>query len=297
MKKIISLLSFVFCFLSVQAQELNCQVSVNSAQMQGTNTQIYKTLEESLTAFLNERRWTANEYLPEERIDCSIMMTINEQPTDNQFVAELQIQARRPVFGASYMSPLINMRDEQFTFTYNEFDPIEFSESNFGSNLSSVMAFYAYYIIGVYSDSFSRLGGSTAFLNAENIVNMAQSTSEVGWQVMSSDGNRYDVIRTVTDERMRAFRNFYYEYHRQGIDEMSGNMANARANILKSMDALREVNRIEPSSLTLQMFFEAKNDEIVGIFSGGMPAEKTTVFNLLKEVNIAQLNKYQEILK
>ena len=297
MKKVILPFIISLLCLQIQAQELNCRVSVNSSKLQGTSRQVFETLEKSLTEFVNERRWTEHQYLPEERIDCSIMITINEQPSDNQYIAEMQIQARRPVFGSSYMTTIINMRDEKFNFTYSEFDPIEFSESSFGTNLSSVMAFYAYYIIGMYSDSFSRLGGTAAFRRAENIVNMAQSTSEVGWRAFEGNRNRYDVIQSIIDERVRRFRDFFYEYHRLGLDEMSSNMANARATILKSMDALREVNKVQPSSLTLQMFFDAKNDELTGIFSGGTPAEKTAVFNLLKEVNIAQISKYQDILK
>ncbi len=288
-------MSFVFC-LTVQAQELNCRVSVNSSKLQGTNRQVFETLEKALTEFMSERRWTEFQYTPEERIDCSVMITVDEQ-SDNQFTATLQVQARRPVFASTYMTPLINMQDEDFKFTYNEFDPIEFYDNNFGTNLSSVMAFYAYYIIGTYSDTFSKMGGSAAFRKAENIVMMAQSTVESGWKANEGKRNRYDIIQSVVDDRVRRFREFYYEYHRLGLDEMSGNMNNARATILKSMDALREVNKLLPSSLTLQMFFDAKNDELIGIFSGETPAEKTAVFALLKEVNIGQLSKYQEILK
>ncbi|MDR1698608.1 MAG: DUF4835 family protein [Prevotellaceae bacterium] len=296
MKKIFCLLSFIFC-LAAQAQELNCRVSVNSSKLQGTNTQVFETLEKALTEFMSERRWTEYQYTPEERIDCSIMITVDEMPNDNTFGASLQIQARRPVFGSTYMSPLINMQDENFKFVYNEFEPIEFNENTFGTNLSSVMAFYAYYIIGMYSDSFSKMGGTAVFRKAENIVTQAQSTTEDGWKAYEGKRNRYDIIQSIVDDRVRRFREFYYEYHRLGLDEMGGNMNNARAAILKSMEALREVNKLMPASLTLQMFFDAKNEEIVGIFSGGTPAEKTTVFALLKEVNIAQLSKYQEILK
>ncbi len=298
MKKLIVAFTFIImAAFAVQAQELRCNISVSDKQIEGTSKDVFNTLQKALTEFMNNRRWTDRQYAVNERIECNISIIINEQPTTETFKAELQIQARRPVYGASYNTTILNFKDNDFNFIYREFEPIEFNENSFDSNLSAVMAYYAYLIIGFDSDSFAMYGGTPYFQKAENIVNMAQSTSEAGWRAYESRKNRYEVINNLMDERLRKFREFFYQYHRLGLDEMIKNPVNARARIAQSMIVLEEVNRNRPSSIVLQMFFDAKDEEIIDIFSQGTDKEKTDIYKLLIDLNPAKATKYETILK
>jgi hypothetical protein len=298
MKKFISVLFFlVGTLMFTNAQELNCNVQVNSQQIDGINKQVFTTLQKSLTEFMNNRHWTDMYYAPNEKIDCNITINISEHPTSDTYNAGLQIQARRPVYGTSYNSTILNFTDQTFNFTYKEFDQIEFNESTFDSNLSAVMAFYAYIIIGIDADSFSAFGGDPAFQKAENIVNMAQSTTEAGWKAFEAKKNRYDLISNMTDERVKGYREFFYEYHRLGLDEMTKSPINARAKIAQSILILQELNRNIPYCLVLQLFFDAKDDELINVFSQGQDKEKMDMYNLFVDLNPTKATKYDEIKK
>jgi hypothetical protein len=296
MKKYILFLFLVFS-VAVSAQELQCNISVSSKQIEGTNKDVFNTLQKGLTEFMNNRRWTDRQYAINERIECSFTIIVNEQPTTETFKAEIQVQARRPVYGSSYTTTLLNFKDQTFNFEYKEFDPIEFNDNSFDSNLTAVLAYYAYLILGLDSDSFSMYGGTPYFQKAENIVNMAQSTSESGWRAFESRRNRYEVINNIMDERLKRFREFYYQYHRLGLDEMAKNPANARARIAQSIIVLEEVNRNRPSSIALQLFFDAKEDELINIFSQGTDKEKSDMYKLLSDLNPTKSTKYEQILK
>ena len=297
MKKIILFLFLFVCLTGINAQELNCNISVSSQEIEGTNKQVFTTLQKSLNELMNNRRWTDMYYAVNEKIECNINITVKEQPTEDSYKAEIQVQARRPVYGTSYSTTIFNFKDQNFNFTYKEFDPIEFNENSFESNLSAVMAFYAYIIIGLDADSFSLLGGTPYFQKAENIVNMAQSSSEIGWKAFESKKNRYEIVNSIMDERLKKLREFFYQYHRLGLDEMSKNPANARARIAQSIIVLEEVNRNKPYSLALQMFFDAKDDEIINIFSEGLDKEKTDIYNLLVELNPTKATQYEALKK
>jgi hypothetical protein len=297
MKKYILLFCLIISTFAVQSQELNCNISVSAKQVETTQRDIFATLQKSLMDFMNERRWTDRQYAMNERIDCNITIVIDEQLTSESFKGELQVQARRPVYGTSYNTTTLNFRDQNFNFIYREFEPLEFNENTFDSNLTAMMAYYAYLIIGMDSDSFAMFGGTPAFQKAENIVNLAQSSSESGWRAFESRANRYDIINNLMDERLRRFREFFYQYHRLGLDEMIKNPANARARIAESFKLLEEANRNRPSSAIIPMFLEAKNDEIVDIFSQGTDKEKADVHKILINLNPTQSTKYDEILR
>jgi hypothetical protein len=279
----------------VGAQELKCNVSVGTQSIEGTNKEVYNSLQKTLSEFMNNRRWTDMYFSVNERIECNINITVKEQTTGDSYKAEIQVQARRPVYGTSYNTTILNFKDENFTFTYKEFDPIEFNENVFESNLSAVMSFYAYLIIGLDADSFSLFGGNPYFQKAENIVNMAQSTSESGWRAFESRKNRYEIINNLTDERLKKIREFFYQYHRLGLDEMSKNPSNARAKIVQNIKGLEEANRNKPSSLILQMFFDAKDDELINIFSEGLDKEKKDMYEMLSELNPTKSSNYEKI--
>ncbi len=283
----------------VSAQELNCNLQINSSQIQIANKQVFETLQKELNDFMNNRHWTSGIYAVAERIDCNFMITIQSY-VDNVFTTELQIQARRPVYNTSYNTSTFNFKDEHFNFTYVEFDPIEINTTTYESNLTAVLAYYAYIIIGLDLDSYSKLGGTECFRQAENIVNLMQSKSDqneaLGWKAFESNKNRYALINNLMDERFRKYREFFYVYHRQGLDEMTSNVANARAKIAEGLPILCEINRMQPSAIAIQTFLDSKNDEIINIFSKkGTTKEKTDVYEIMTDVNPTLTSRYEAI--
>ncbi len=292
----ILLLFFCGCF---SAQELNCNLQINSSQIQIANKQVFETLQKELNDFMNNRHWTSGVYSVAERIDCNFMITIQSY-ADNVFSTELQVQARRPVYNSSYNTSTFNFKDEHFNFTYVEFDPIEINTTTYESNLTAVLAYYAYIIIGLDLDSYSKLGGTECFRQAENIVNLMQSKSDqsetLGWKAFESNRNRYALINNLMDERFRKYREFFYTYHRQGLDEMVSNVSNARAKIAEGLPILREINRMQPSAVAIQTFLDSKNEEIINLFSKkGTTKEKNDVYEIMTDVNPTLTSRYEAI--
>ena len=275
---------------SVQAQELNCKVTVNADQIQGTNKSVFETLQKALTEFMNDRRWTEYEYQTNERIDCSLLILVNTY-SGNTFSAELQVQANRPVWGSNYKTPIFSYNDKNLVFNYNENDPLSFDETSFGNNLTEVLAFYALVIIGTDNDSFSRLGGTNCFRRAENIVNQAQSTSESGWRAFEDNKNRYALINNLLDDVVRPYREFFYEYHRLGLDEMGISPDKSRKKIADGLPVLKTVYKSRPSVIIVSEFVETKADEIVNIFTKGSTEERKTAYEVLNYVAPTMQNK------
>lgn len=298
--KVFKVFFMMWMFAAItSAQELNCNLQINSSQIQIANKQVFETLQKDLNDFMNNRHWTSGIYAVGERIDCNFMITIQSY-ADNVFTTELQIQARRPVYNTSYNTSTFNFKDEQFNFTYVEYDPIEINTTTYESNLTAVLAYYAYIIIGLDLDSYSKLGGTECFRQAENIVNLMQSKSDqnesAGWKAFESNRNRYALINNLMDERFRKYREFFYVYHRQGLDEMSMNVANARAKIAEGLPVLREINRMQPSAVAIQTFLDSKNDEIINIFSKkGTAKEKNDVYEIMTDVNPTLTSRYETI--
>lgn len=297
MKKIkfLGTILFFSLFQFVPAQELNCNININSDLIQGTNKSVFTTLQKSMYEFVNNRKWTEMTFTPEERIECTMNITVKKVEGDN-FTAEILVQSRRPVFNSSYTTTLFNFKDNDFTFTYKEFDQLEWNPSVITSNLTAVLSYYAYIIIGYDMDSFSRLGGTSAFQAAENIVNMAQGINLSGWKAFESSRNRYALVSNLLDEAFKPFRNYFYEYHRLGLDMMVDNPANARAKIAEGLHVLRDVNRARPSAIVISTFLDAKTDELINIFSKGTEKEKMLVVEILSDVDPAQTAKYEQIL-
>ncbi|HRR62866.1 MAG TPA: DUF4835 family protein [Paludibacteraceae bacterium] len=297
MKKIKFLETILFfsLFQFVSAQELNCNININSDLIQGTNKSVFTTLQKSMYEFINNRKWTEMTFTPEERIECTMNITVKKVEGDN-FTAEILVQSRRPVYNSSYTTTLFNFKDNDFTFTYKEFDQLEWNPSVITSNLTAVLSYYAYIIIGYDMDSFSRLGGTSAFQAAENIVNMAQGINLSGWKAFESPRNRYALVSNLLDEAFKPFRNYFYEYHRLGLDMMVDNPANARAKIAEGLHVLRDVNRARPSAVVISSFLDAKTDELMNIFSKGTEKEKMLVVEILSDVDPAQTAKYEQIL-
>ena len=296
MKRLLMILSFLLTISYGQAQELNCNININSEQVEGSNKSVFVTLKKSISEFVNNRKWTELTYANTERIECTMNIIVKKMDID-VFTAEIQVQSRRPVYNSSYYSTLFNFKDNNFTFKYKEFDQLEMNENTITSNLTAVLAYYAYIIIGYDMDSYSRLGGTAYFLAAENIVNSAQGADLTGWKAFESPKNRYALVNNLTDEAFKKFRSFVYDYHRLGLDEMTSNSANARGKIAEGLPLIREANRARPSAIIISTFMDAKSDELVNIFSKGNQKEKTDAVEILSDVNPTQTSRYEKILK
>jgi len=289
---IVSLCLFGYSF----GQELNCKVQINSDQISGSNKSVFNTLQKSITDFMNNRRWTDMTFSNNEKIDCSMNIIIKSVNSD-QYMAELQVQSRRPVYNSSYTSSLLNYKDNLFNFQYNEFDQLEFNDNTVTSNLTAMLAYYAYLIIGLDMDSYSRLGGTPFFQEAESIVNSAQAANLDGWKAFESSKNRYALMSNLTDEAFKKFRNYFYEYHRLGLDEMMANATNARAKIAAGLPLVREANRARPSAILISVFMDTKTDELINIFSKGTDQEKKDAVEILSDVSPAQTDRFEKIMK
>jgi len=301
-----SVYKYILCFFAVvvlpfivNAQELRCNVSVTHSKIQGTNTQVFETLRDAIREFMNESSWTNHVYDEEERIECNLLLNITTQEGD-QFRGTLQIQSRRPVFNSSYSTVMLNYVDENIVFTYQEFDPIEFNETAHTTNLSSLLAFYAYVIIGMDYDSFGPKGGEPFFQMAERIVNNAQSAPEPGWKSFESNkkDNRYWLIDNILDNAYGPVREFMYDYHRQGLDKMFEKTPQARADIANYLKNLQDLNRRKPDPFMhyLSVVMLAKEKEFINIFIEGTADEKSRVYRILSEINPAKSNEYERII-
>jgi hypothetical protein len=292
------ILFIAFCLLlhtTAQAQELRCNLSVNSSKIQGTNKSIFQTLQKDLNDFLNNRVWTNNKYTTDERIECNFFLTITDQPGINEFKGTLQIQSSRPVYGSSYISPVFNFLDNDIAFTYIEYDPVEFNDQAYTSALSSIFAFYVYVILGFDYDTFALRGGTEYFKKAERIVINAQSAVEKGWRPYEgSRNNRYWMIENILNYKYDAERSAYYKYYRLGLDQMSGKISEGRANITEALLDIQKVFRERPDMYLffLKIFFDAKADEIVNIYTEATEQERLRAYQILSEIDKANEKKY-----
>ena len=292
-----------FCFLfllfaaSVSAQELRCNITLNTTQVQGSNRSVIDALQTALHEFVNTRVWTNNVFAPEERIESNMMLNITSI-VGNEFTGTLTVQSRRPVFNSGYTTTMINFQDRDIRFTYIEGQPLEFSEVAFTSNLTSIIAYYVYIIIGLDFDSFSLLGGTPYFRMAETIVTNAQQSGERGWRPNEGNfRNRYWLVQNLLDERYRPVREFSYRYYRLGLDRMSSRPNEARSDIADYLVLLQNVHRRQPDPymFLLQTVIDAKSAEWIDIFMGGTPEERTRVVRLLREIDPPNVARYDRI--
>lgn len=290
------ILFFLFTVKLISAQELNCQVTVNSNQVQGTQEKvIFDQMQKSIYEFMNNTKWTRDNYTTNERIDCSILINVTSKLSADDYKASIQIQSRRPTFKSSYNTPVFNYMDENFTFKYGQFQQLEFNINTFSNNLTSVLAFYAYIIIANDYDTFSNLGGTEHYQKAQTIVSNAQSASETGWKSFESDKNRYWIVENALQPVFQPIRECLYRYHRTGLDLMNDKPDDGRKAILNSTDLLLKVYSDRPASFIMELFFNAKADELVNIFSKALPDEKNKIVETLSRVNPTNTNKYSKI--
>lgn len=293
---------FIFPVLNpttVKSQELNCNVQISAQKIQGSNRQVFESMQRDLYEFMNNTVWTNHVFSYAERIDCNILINLTDQLSADEFKGTIQVQLRRPVFNSTYNSTMLNFVDNNFQFRYVEFQPLEFDPNTYRSSLVSVLAYYTYIILGFDYDSFSTLGGTEFFQVAEKIVTNAQNAAEPGWKPYdgSRNRNRYWLVKNILDKEYEGVRRFIYEYDINGLDRMESKTSEARTSIVESLRLLQDVYRAKPDPFMylLQVVMESKADELVNIFSDAFPEEKSRVVQILIEIDPANKSKYEKI--
>lgn len=277
------------------AQELDCRIVVNHAQIQGSSTQVFETLQSALNEFVNGRRWTQAQYEANERIKCTMNITVKEYSADGRFQCELIVQSVRPVWQSSYQTIVFSFRDPDFSFNYLEYDPLELRDNTIDNNLTAVIAYYVYIIIGLDMDTMAPQGGTPMLRAAENIVTAAQMMNETGWKAFESTRNRHAIITDYLDQTMSPLRQLVYDYHRKGLDELAVNASRARTFITSVLPALTEAKKNKPMSVLPQLFTEIKKEELVNIYSAASQREKEEVYNLLSNLNSSLNSEWNKI--
>ncbi|MEF2751926.1 MAG: DUF4835 family protein [Muribaculaceae bacterium] len=294
MRKILSLLIYALLAASAAAQELNCRVEVNSDKITGTNKSVFTTLQEAITSYMNDTKFTAAQYSPIEKIECTLFFTIKEYDGD-KMTGDIQVQATRPAYNASYTTNLINFRDSKVEFTYSEGEPLTFNETNMESQLTTILNFYAYIIIAIDTDSFAPRGGEAAWDRVKTIVQQAQSSGETGWRAFDDNKNRAAVLGAYTDPSTQQLRDMVYKYHREGIDQMSVSPDKGRAAITESLETLKNIYNVAPMSVGLSMFRDSKLDELVNVYTKGSQEERDRVVEILSSLYPTDQDRIQKI--
>ncbi|OOQ58890.1 type IX secretion system protein PorD [Mucilaginibacter pedocola] len=295
MKRSLLTIALLAACTLAKAQDLNARVKILAPKIQVSNKRIFTTLETAMKDFLNGRKWAADPIAPNERINCNFVLNITAWDGGSNFNCELQVQSSRPVYNSSYTTTLLNINDKDVDFSYTEGQTIDYSDQNFQSNLSSVMAFYAYIIVGMDYDSFSRYGGSQYFANAQTVVQNAQTASFKGWKAFDSNLNRYWLSENLNNKLYNNLRSFIYDYHRNGLDLMADNAVKGRQAISAILPQLTQVDRKRIGSYLPLAFYTAKDDEFVSIFSKAVGQEKANARNTLLLADPSNGNKYETL--
>ena len=285
--------------LITNAQELNCNIQVSAQRIQGSNRQVFENMQRDLYEFMNNTVWTNHVFSYSERIDCNILINLNDQLSADEFKGTIQVQLSRPVFNTTYKSTMLNFIDNNFQFKYVEFQPLEFDPSTYRSSLVSVLAYYTYIILGIDYDSFSPMGGTEFYQMAEKIVTSAQNAPESGWKPYdgSRNRNRYWLVKNCLDKEYEGIRQFIYDYDMNGLDKMESRIAEARTSMVESLKLVQDVYRKKPDPFMYleQIIMDAKSDEIINIFTDAFPEEKSRVIQILTEIDPANKAKYEKI--
>lgn len=292
MNKIFTFL-LLFTFGLMQAQQLNCTVTVNAQQLSNANQQVFKTLETSISEFVNKTDWTGQAFKQSERINCSMYINVTSNNSD-QFTATIQVQSSRPVFNSSYSSPVLNFNDKDFSFRYTEFENLVFNPTSFDSNLVSVIAFYSYIILGMDADTFVLESGNPNFEIAQNIANVAQQSGYKGWSQNDGNQNRYFLINDILSPTYKPIRQVLFDYH-TGLDLMSHDVKGSKEKIKGALINLAKLNATKPNAFLSRVFFDAKSDEIVSIFSGGPSITISDLIDSLNRISPLNSSKWGQI--
>ena len=296
--KVLAWFILLFCIAGkAVGQDLNARVQVVSPKIQTTNKRVFQTLETAMKDFINGRKWSNDVILPKERIDCTFVLNITSWDGSSNFSGELQVQSSRPVYNSTYTSTLLNTNDKDISFTYTEGQTIDYTDQNFQGNLSSIMAFYAYIILGLDYDTFSRFGGSVYFADAQNVVTNAQSSSYTGWKAFDGTTNRYWLSENLNNKLYQPLRSFMYDYHRNGLDLMADNQGKALRAIADLLPSLSQTDRQRLGAMFPLVFFTAKSDEFIALFSKAGAQEKIQAMNILSQIDPSNGIKYQALQK
>lgn len=285
MHKLLLIASIILAGTSAAAQELNCTVSINATQIQTTDRAIFRDMKTAIEQFMNTRKWTNDAYKNHEKINCNMLITITRMPAIGSFAASVQIQSARPVYNTNYSTLMFNFADRDWEFEYIESLPLEYNDNTFTTNLTSMLALYAYVIIGVDYDSFSELGGTPYFQRALQVVNNAQTANRPGWQALGSNRTRYWIVENFNNPQMTDLRKAYYAYHRLALDTFDKDPDKSREIILKGLRDIKKVRDVNPTAVLIVSFLDAKGKELVNIFSSGNIQVRREAYDIIKIID------------
>ena len=300
MRKYIPLLCLLlFCCTMSDAQELDVKVNINSSQVEGSDKSVFENLQQTLEQWMNDRQWTELQFQKNERISCSFNITVNKyDKSNNRFSCTAMIQANRPVYQSAYTSTLYNNKDGDFNFDFAQFDQLNFNDEVIDNQLTALMAYYAYLIIGLDLDSFGPLAGTEILQRCMNLTNNAQDLGFSGWKAFEDSRNRFAIINDYMDESMKPFRQMQYDYYRKGLDEMANNAERGRTNVSEALELLKQSHQDKPLSLLPQIWTDYKRDELANIYKGkGTQKEKQAVYDILFNINASQNDAWENIKK
>lgn len=288
--------SFLLLLLAgfVQAQQFNCTVTVNANTIANANTATFKTLERSVAEFVNKTDWTGTEFRQGEKIECSMYITLTSYDNNN-YAGTIQVQAARPVFNSTYSSPIFNYNDKDFTFSYVEFQNLNYDPTSYSSNLVSVISYYCFMILGIDADTFSEKGGTQWLETAQEICNVAQQGGSKGWKQADGNQNRFFLVNDMLANTFSSFREAMFQYHFEGLDNMAKDQKKAKENVVESIKTLSKIYNVRPNAFLTRVFFDAKSDEIVSIFSGGPAISMTELSDHLNKLSPLNSGKWSSI--
>jgi hypothetical protein len=298
-----TLLQLIFTLLlalpfAANSQEINCDVTIIPPRVMISGPEIFRTMETTIEEFINGRKWTKDDWTPEERIQCTMQITVENQVNQRQFEGNLQVSSSRPVYNSDYKTPILSLNDRDFDFTFQEATQIQWSIDQHRDNLSSVLAYYVYMILGMDYDSFALESGTEHYVVCQTIVSNAQNAAEPGWRASEKgQQNRFWLVDNLLSQTFAPIRECLYKYHRHGMDKMYTEVVNARKNMADALEVLRNIHKIKPSSYNMQVFFYAKADEVVNVFSPTEKTEKQPIVDLCKLLDPGNINKYDKMLQ
>ncbi len=298
MRKLLSIILVLLVAINSNAQELLAKVTINHNQIQGTDASVFDNLQETLEQFINDKQWTQYQFQQNERINCNFNITVTKyDQSSGLFSCNALIQANRPVYNSAYTSTLYNNRDNNFDFSFAQFDQLNFNEETVDNQLTALCAYYAYLIIGLDLDSFSPMGGEEVLQKCMYLVNNAQSLEYVGWKAFENDRNRFAFINDYLEAAMKPFRQLQYDYYRKGLDEMANNAERGRTEITTALETgLKKAHEDRPLSRLPQIWTDYKKEEIANIYKGkGTPKEKETIYDIVFSINASQNNTWEKI--
>ena len=295
MHRIVFVLLFMCSVITVNAQELNCLVTVNSEQVTGSNKQVFTTLQNSISEYINQTKWTNKEVTPEERINCAMNIIVTSRDNNN-FDATIQVQSTRPVYGSTYTTPVLNIKDNDFSFKYNEFDPLIYNTNSFDSNLVSTIVFYVNIILGSDADTFKKYSGEKYLKEAQNVMLQAQQSGLSSWQNQVGKLNRFSLIDNILSPKLKNYRNVLYDYHRKGLDFFYTDKDVGKQQIEDSLLSIENIFNKSIGNNLIRIFFDAKSDEIVSVYSDGPKTRNAQrVVQTLRKISANNNSKWSEI--